>query len=112
MPACIAAGEYLMRVELIGMNTLPCFLLVINAAADLFSSSSFSLRHEWCPILHVVSSPPQNFLPCTIIDGISCANIKVTGSGTTLGTATVKFPGAYTATDPQVPIPKILNICT
>ncbi|CAG8974320.1 hypothetical protein HYALB_00006168 [Hymenoscyphus albidus] len=37
---------------------------------------------------------------------ISCAGIEVTGSGTKTGGTTVKFPGAYTATDPGI----MLNI--
>ncbi|KAN0093827.1 lytic polysaccharide monooxygenase [Hyaloscypha variabilis] len=66
MPSCVAAGDYLMRVELIALH------------------SAYGLNGA------------QFYM--------SCANIKVTGSGTTLGNATVKFPGAYTATDPGIKI--------
>jgi cellulase len=37
---------------------------------------------------------------------ISCANIQVTGSGTSTGSQLVKFPGAYSANDPGI----MLNI--
>ncbi|KAF4624386.1 hypothetical protein G7Y89_g13785 [Cudoniella acicularis] len=37
---------------------------------------------------------------------VSCAGIEVTGSGTQTGTDLVKFPGAYTSTDPGI----MLNI--
>jgi cellulase len=33
---------------------------------------------------------------------ISCANIEITGSGTTSPSSTVSFPGAYTANDPGI----------
>jgi cellulase len=33
---------------------------------------------------------------------ISCANIQVTGSGTSTGNKLVKFPGAYQANDPGI----------
>jgi len=64
MPACVAAGEYLMRVELIALHSA----YAVNAA--------------------------QFYM--------SCANIKITGSGTTTGNDTVLFPGAYTAQDPGI----------
>jgi len=64
MPACIAAGQYLMRVELIALHSA------------------------------YASGQAQFYM--------SCANIQVTGSGTTTGSDTVQFPGAYTASDPGI----------
>jgi cellulase len=37
---------------------------------------------------------------------MSCANLQITGSGTKTGDKTVKFPGAYSASDPGI----MLNI--
>ncbi|KAH8596593.1 family 61 glycosyl hydrolase [Bisporella sp. PMI_857] len=65
LPSCVAAGQYLMRVELLALH------------------SAYS------------QGGAQFYL--------SCANIEVTGSGTKTG-STVRFPGAYTASDPGIMI--------
>jgi hypothetical protein len=91
-----------MRFEIIGIPSLAHLIVEIITELLLtpLSISSFSIRIERCTNLDVVSiSTPETRL-CTMADSIRCANIKVTGSGTTLPNATVKFPGAYTATDP------------
>ncbi|KAI0022974.1 glycoside hydrolase family 61 protein [Xylariomycetidae sp. FL0641] len=68
MPACVAPGDYLMRVELIALHS-----------AYAQGQAQFYME---------------------------CAQIRVTGSGSQTGSATVRFPGAYSASDPGV----MLNI--
>jgi hypothetical protein len=94
---------------------LPCLSQTLGYLAKVIAnpslSSPFCVRNERCSILHVVSFLAPRFPLGTIVDDISCANVKVTGSGTSLGNATVKFPGAYTPTDPYVTPHEGLNIC-
>ncbi|KAF8865395.1 glycoside hydrolase family 61 protein [Acephala macrosclerotiorum] len=68
MPSCVAAGQYLMQVELIALHSA-----YATGGAQFY---------------------------------FSCSNVQITGSGTKVGNATVKFPGAYTASDPGI----LLNI--
>ncbi|KAK0719140.1 family 61 glycosyl hydrolase [Lasiosphaeris hirsuta] len=64
LPSCVAAGQYLMRVELIALHS-----------ASTAGQAQFYME---------------------------CAQIQVTGSGTNTGSATVSFPGAYTANNPGI----------
>ncbi|KUJ24121.1 glycoside hydrolase [Mollisia scopiformis] len=68
MPSCVAAGQYLMRVELIALHSA-----YASGGAQFY---------------------------------FSCSNVKITGSGTTIGNDTAKFPGTYAANDPGI----LLNI--
>jgi hypothetical protein len=55
MPACIAAGQYLMRVELIGTASLTFLTAMTSFLLTPFSSSPFCVRIERCTVLYVVS---------------------------------------------------------
>jgi len=60
-------------------------------------AGNYVMRHELLA-LHSASSVggAQFYMQCT--------NLKITGDGTELPTETVKFPGAYSATDPGIEI--------
>ncbi|KAF9871230.1 glycosyl hydrolase family 61 [Colletotrichum karsti] len=64
MPACVASGEYLMRVELLALQE-----------SQLKNGAQFYME---------------------------CAQIQVTGSGTSTGTDFAKFPGTYKSNDPGI----------
>jgi len=70
--------------------------------------------NTWCVLKSSLSTPhtPQAkpnstcrklllaFTNSYFSDHSRCANIEITGSGTKTGSSTVKFPGAYSASDP------------
>ncbi|KAL1595607.1 hypothetical protein SLS59_008245 [Nothophoma quercina] len=64
LPTCIAAGDYLLRAEIIALHS-----------ASKQGEAQFYM---------------------------GCAQLKVTGSGSTSPSSTVSFPGAYQATDPGI----------
>jgi lytic cellulose monooxygenase (C1-hydroxylating) len=84
MPSCIAPGQYLMRTEIIALHSAS------------------------------IQGQAQFYMECAQYVSISCRNnkscltdrvvirIAITGSGTTVGSNTVSFPGAYSATDPGI----------
>lgn len=64
LPSCIAAGDYLLRAEIIALHS-----------ASTQGQAQFYM---------------------------GCAQLKVSGSGSTSPSSTVSFPGAYKATDPGI----------
>lgn len=64
IPSCIASGEYLVRVEHIGLH---------GAATE--GGAQFY---------------------------VACAQVSVSGGGSTIPTGLVSFPGAYKSTDPGI----------
>lgn len=64
LPACVAPGEYLLRVEILALHS-----------AKAANGAQFYM---------------------------SCAQIKVSGSGTFTPSQTVSFPGAYQKSDPSI----------
>ena len=94
IPTCIAPGNYLMRVELIGM--LPA--LFPRAARETREMWVLDFGRgvltSWIVALHsAYSSGGAQFY-------LSCAQVNVVGSTGTVSPATVKLPGAYPQNDP------------
>ncbi|KAG6916440.1 hypothetical protein DXG01_006768 [Tephrocybe rancida] len=84
IPNCIAAGQYLLRVELIGQRIPP----VIQC--------SYSVCFDDAALHAAQSYPGAQFY-------MECAQLQITGGGST-SPATVSFPGAYKGTDPGVTV--------
>jgi cellulase len=82
MPNCVAPGDYLLRAELIALHgaqnsgQAQC-KSIINHIPSVFEFNAGQVYME-------------------------CAQIRVTGSGTSTGGSKVSFPGAYKANDPGI----------
>jgi hypothetical protein len=76
VPACLAAGEYLMRIQQLGIHN--------PGGAPQFYISGFLPSFE-----RVVAD---------VFEG--CAQLKVTGGGGRTPSPTVRIPGAFKASDP------------
>jgi hypothetical protein len=74
VPACLAAGEYLMRIQQLGIHN--------PGGAPQFYISKFPCRTK------------------VEADCTGCAQLKVTGGGGKTPSPTVRIPGVFKATDP------------
>jgi cellulase len=85
MPTCVAPGDYLMRVELLALHSAS------SAGGAQFYMEVSNLPSLSIPNIEIVET-----------DFRQCAQIKVTGTGTSKGSNFVSFPGAYQANDPGI----------
>lgn len=96
VPNCIEAGQYLLRVEMIGrLLGVPRVRIVIHGVLQPFTVPRAT------PVLSsTYESPPISARFKFYADGVTptlqmeCAQLQITGGGSTKP-ATVSFPGAY-----------------
>lgn len=94
IPNCIEAGQYLLRVEMIGrLLRVPRGRVVIHGLPQLFTVPRAT------PVLSSTYEPPRisarfNADGVTPTLQMECAQLQITGGGSTKP-ATVSFPGAY-----------------
>ncbi|KAF5315151.1 hypothetical protein D9619_007055 [Psilocybe cf. subviscida] len=82
IPSCIAAGQYLLRVEIIALHAASSYPgAQLYLSIYTFGSDSYADRHLQ----------------------MECAQLSITGGGST-SPATVSFPGAYKGSDPGITI--------
>lgn len=94
IPICIEAGQYLLRVEMIGrLLRVPRGRIVIHGLPQPFTVPRAT------PVLSSTYESPRVFArffadAVTPILQMECAQLQITGGGSTKP-ATVSFPGAY-----------------
>jgi cellulase len=84
MPSCVAPGQYLLRAEIIALHS----------ASKAGQAQFYMVRI----LTHIGRWRDR----ATANRYQGCAQINVKGSGSSTGSQTVSFPGAYSASDPGI----------
>lgn len=90
IPSCIEAGDYLLRVEIIGESIMRAL-----SYGDLTQNTALHAASTYPGAQFYVSQHlPYLYRQLTLVSQMECAQMSISGGGSTQP-ATVSFPGAY-----------------